>query len=98
LPPIERHLGDGAKLIVNEKEGAMDEEKRAIVLDHCKQMSEALKKALAEEPKTEAEIEALLAYIERTTAPKTDPEVHELMMLELREAARASHKGPDTVQ
>jgi hypothetical protein len=76
----------------------MDEEKRAIVIEHCKQMSEALKKALAEEPKTDAEIEALLAYIERTTAPKTDPEVHKLMMLELRKAARAFHKGPGTVQ
>jgi hypothetical protein len=79
----------------------MDRNLRALILAKCSPLVEEFKKAIAEEPgkwSTPQMIDAGLAWIEATMRPTTDPEVLAMMMIELREAARASHQAPGTVQ
>jgi hypothetical protein len=59
-------------------------------------MIEEFRKAIMEERKkgaSDARIEAMLDYIETKNASSVDPEVLEVVMSELRAAARATHEG-----
>jgi hypothetical protein len=78
----------------------MDAKTRAIVLLKYKPMIEEFKNAIAEERKkgaSEARIAAMLHYVE-TTSSDIDPDAMELMRIELAEAAKATNRGPETVQ
>jgi hypothetical protein len=71
-----------------------------IVLLKYKPMIEGFKNAIAEERKkgaSEARIAAMLHYIE-TTSSDIDPDAMEWMRIELAEAAKATNRGPGTVQ
>ena len=78
----------------------MDAKTRAIVLIKYKSMIEGFKNAIAAERKrgaSDARIAAILHYVE-TTSPDIDPEVMEVMRIELAEAAKATNRGSETVQ
>jgi hypothetical protein len=78
---------------------AMDAKTRAIILIKYKPMIEGFKNAIAEERKkgaSEARIAAPLHYVE--TSSDIDPDAMELMRIELAEAAKATNRGPGTVQ
>jgi hypothetical protein len=47
---------------------------------------------------SDARMEAILSYIETTAGPEVGPSVLEVMMHELREAARSTHSGPASAQ
>ena len=47
---------------------------------------------------SDARMEALLSYIETTAAPEVGLSVLEVMMHELREAARSTHHGSASAQ
>jgi hypothetical protein len=47
---------------------------------------------------SDARMEAILSYIETTAAPEVGPSVLEVMMHELREAARSTHPGSASAQ
>jgi hypothetical protein len=78
----------------------MDAKTRAIALLKYKPLIEGFKNAIAEERKkgaTEARLAAMLHYVE-TTSSDIDPDAMELMRNELAEAAKATNRGPGTVQ
>ena len=78
----------------------MDAKTRAIVLIKYKPMIQEFKKAIAEERKkgaSEARIAAILHYVE-TTSSDIDPDVMEVMRIELAEAAKATNRGSNTRQ
>jgi hypothetical protein len=80
--------------------GRMDAKMRAIVLVKYKSMIEGFKNAVAEERKkgaSDARIAAMLHYVE-TTSSNIDPDAMELIRIELTEAAKATNRGPGTVQ
>jgi hypothetical protein len=80
--------------------GTMDAKTRAIVLIKYKSMIEGFKNAVAEERKkgaSEARIAAMLDYVE-TTSFDIDPDVREVMRIELAEAAKATNRGPRRAQ
>ena len=71
-----------------------------IVLLKYKSMIEGFKNVIAEERKkgaSEARIAAMLHYIE-TTSSDINPDAMEWMRIELAEAAKATNRGPGTVQ
>ena len=47
---------------------------------------------------SDARMEAILSYLETTAGPEVGQTVLEVMMHELREAARSTHPGPATAQ
>jgi uncharacterized protein YicC (UPF0701 family) len=72
----------------------------AIVLMKCRPMIEEFRQAINEKRKRgafDARIEMMLDYIETKNA-SVDPEVLEVVMSELRAAARATHQGSRKVQ
>jgi hypothetical protein len=79
----------------------MDAKTRAILLIiKYKPMIEGFKNAIAEERKkgaSDARLAAILQYVE-TTSSGIDPDAMELMRIELAEAAKATNRGPGSVQ
>jgi len=78
----------------------MDAKTRAIVLIKYKPMIEGFKNAIAEEKRkgaSRARLAAMLDYVESTSSD-LDPDVMELMRIELTEAAKATHRGPKRAQ
>jgi len=78
----------------------MDAKTRAIALIKYKPLIEGFKNAIAMERKkgaSDARIAAILDYVE-TTSSDIDPDAMELMRIELAEAAKATNRGPQTVQ
>ena len=78
----------------------MDAKTRAIVLIKYKPMIQGFKHAIAEERKkgaSEARIAAILHYVE-TTSSDIDPDVREVMRIELAEAAKATNRVPRRAQ
>ena len=72
----------------------MDEKTKSIVLMKYRPMIEEFREAIIEERKRagDARIEMMLDYIETKNA-SVDPEVLEVVLSELRAAARATHQG-----
>jgi hypothetical protein len=78
----------------------MDAKTRAILLIKYKPMIEGFKNAIAEERKkgaSDARLAAILQYVE-TASSDIDPDAMELMRIELAEAAKATNRGPGSVQ
>jgi hypothetical protein len=79
----------------------MDAKTRAILhIIKYKPMIEGFKNAIAEERKkgaSDARLAAILQYVE-TTSSGIDPDAMELMRIELAEAAKATNRGPGSVQ
>ena len=74
---------------------------RVFVLARLRPMLDAFKEAIAEERAngaSDARIEAMIDYAVKTNTQHVDPDVLEMMMLELREVAWATHEGPGKVQ
>ena len=72
----------------------MHELRKAIVREHSMKLVEKIRKAMTEEPKSPADIESMLAFIEQSTATYTDPEMLAAIMLEVRKAVQPFHEGP----
>ena len=78
----------------------MDEKTKSIVLMKYRPMIEEFRQAIIEERKrgaSDARIEMMLDYIETKNA-SVDPEVLEVVLSELRAAARATHQGSRKLQ
>jgi hypothetical protein len=79
----------------------MESNSTAIMILRWKPLIEEFKQWVAEARDagvSDARMEAILSYIETTAGPQVGPNVLEVMMHELREAARPSHPGPESAQ
>ncbi len=78
----------------------MDEKTKSFALVKYRPMIEEFRQAIIEQRKrgaSDARIEMMLDYIETKNA-SIDPEVLEVVMSELRAAARATHQGSRKLQ
>jgi N-glycosylase/DNA lyase len=79
----------------------MESNLTAIMLLRWKPLIEEFKQWVMEARKagvSDAHMEAILSYIETTAAHEAGPSVLEVMMHELREAARSTHPGSASTQ
>ena len=79
----------------------MESNSTAVMLLRWKPVIEEFKQWVMEAREagvSDARMEGILSYIETTAGPQVGPNVLEVMMHELREAARSTHPGPESAQ